>query len=200
MSTAAANRLAMIEAERLRVARRVTVNPVLLNLAWAVAWFVGFGTAYLAYGPHRLIPGWLGPVVPAVLIVATMALSIGYTARVDAGITGPSRGVAAMYGWTWTISFVGLFVVNATLVRHGVPDHTAILLWASSSLLLAGVLQMAGGAIWRDRGMYAIGAWTVLSAAGAVLAGVPGAFLVLSLAGGGGFAALAGWLRYRPYR
>ncbi len=192
--------LAMIDAERRRVTRRVRFNPAVINGAWAIAWLVGFGTAYLAHGPHRLVPGWLGPTVPVVLILAALALSIGYATRVDAGITGPSRRSAAMYGWTWTLGFAGLFVVNTALVRHGVPDRIAPLLWAASSLLLTGVLQLAGGALWRSRVMYATGAWTIVSAAGAVLAGIPGAFLVLSLAGGGGFALLTVWIAGHPHR
>jgi hypothetical protein len=195
-----AARLEMIDAERRRVTRQVRFNPAVVNGAWAVAWVVGFGAAYLAYGADRLIPGWLGPTVPVVLIVAAVALSIGYSARVGAGITGPTRRSAAMYGWAWTLGFAGLFVVNLALSRHGVPDRTVTLLWSASSLLLTGVLQMAGGALWRDWVMYAIGGWTIASATGAVLVGVPGAFLVLSLAGGGGFALLAAWVAHLQRR
>jgi hypothetical protein len=38
---------------------------------------------------------------------------------------------------------------------------------------------------------FATGVWTMLCATGAVLAGVPGNFLVQALAGGGGFVVMA---------
>jgi hypothetical protein len=192
--------LAMIDAEQRRVSRRARVNPAVVDGGWAFAWLVGFGTAYLAYGPDRLVPDWLGPTVPIVLILTALALSFGYAIRVSAGITGPSRRSAATYRWTWTLGFAGLVVVNTALVRHGLPDHTAILLWSGSALLLTGVLQLSGGALWRSRMMSATGVWTIVSAAGAVLAGVPGNFLVLSLAGGGGFALLSVWTAYHSHR
>ncbi len=192
--------LQAIETERRRVRRQVTFDPGVINATWAVAWFVGFGTAYLAHGPDRVVPGWLGATVPAVLILAAFALSIGYAARVGSGISGPSRTSAAMYGTSWSLGFVCLTVVNIALVRRGLAPDTAILLWSASSLLLTGVLQLAGGALYRDRMLYATGVWTMVSAAGAVLVGVPGNFLVLSLAGGGGFAVLTAWTVWRRRR
>jgi hypothetical protein len=185
--------LAAIETERRRIRRRVTADPAVINATWAVAWFIGFGVAYLAHGPDRVLPGWLGPTVPSVLIVAAFLASTGYAVRADAGITGPSRTSRAMYGASWSLGFGCLTVVNIALVHRGMVGDLAILVWSASSLLLAGVLQLAGGTLWRDRVLFATGAWTMISATGAVLAGVPGNFLVLSLAGGGGFALLAAW-------
>jgi len=183
--------MAVIETQRQRAARRVNVSPTVLSAIWAVAWFVGFGCAYLAYGPGRVIPALLGPVVPAVLIAVAFVASIVYSNRVGSGITGPSRTSATMYGWAWTISSLCLTVVNLALTNRDMPEHTAILLWSSSYLFLVGVMHLAGGALWSNRVEYGMGIWTLASAAGAVFAGVPGTFLVLSLAGGGGFAAMA---------
>lgn len=183
--------LAVIEAERDRVARRVTFDPAIMSGIWAVAWFVGFGCAYLAYGSGRVIPGWLGPTVAATVLVAAVVASILYAARINSGISGPSRTSSAMYGWSWMLSFVCLTAVNIALGSRGLTAATITLLWSASTLLLVGVLQLAGGAIWRDRTQFAIGVWTMVCATGAVLAGVPGNFLVQALAGGGGFAVLA---------
>ncbi len=51
----AAAALGVVDAQRQRVARRVTFDPALLNAAWAIAWSVGFGAAYLAYGAGRVV-------------------------------------------------------------------------------------------------------------------------------------------------
>jgi hypothetical protein len=183
--------LAVIEAERDRVGKRVTFNPAVISGTWAVAWFVGFGCAYLAYGSDRVIPGWLGPTVAATFLIAAVMTSILYAARINSGISGPSRTSAAMYGWTWMLGFACLTAVNISLSNRDLTPATTTLLWSASSLLLVGVLQLAGGAIWRDRTQFVIGVWTMICATGAVLAGIPGNFLVQALAGGGGFAVLA---------
>ena len=195
MSTAAS--LTVIAAEQRRVGRRVTFNPAYMNGAWAIAWFLGFGAAYLAYGRDRVIPAWLGPTVPIVLLVVATAATIAYSIRIGSGITGPSRMSAAMYGWSWMLGFACLDVVNLALARDGMPEKTVTLLWSASSLLLVGMMHLAGGALWRDTMLYATGVWTLLASAGAVLVGVPGNFLVLALAGGGGFAVLAAYTAWR---
>jgi len=183
--------LAVIEAERDRVAKRVTFNPAVMAGIWAAAWFIGFGCAYLAYGSGRVIPAWLGPTVAATLLVAAVMMSMLYATRINSGISGPSRTSAAMYGWSWMLGFACLTAVNIALANRDLTSATITLLWSASSLLLVGVLQLAGGAIWRDWTQFVIGVWMMVCAAGAVLAGVPGNFLVQSLAGGGGFAMLA---------
>ncbi|WP_345637933.1 hypothetical protein [Rugosimonospora acidiphila] len=195
--------LAVIQAEGRRVGRLVRFNPAIVNAMWAVAWFVGFGCAFLAYGPDRLIPGWLGPAVAAALLVAAEVASFAYGMRVGSGIAGPSRTSAAMYGWSWTLGYVCLTVLNVALTHRGLSGPDVTLLWSGSSLLLAGVLHLTGGTLFRDPALYAVGVWTMVCAAVAVVAGVPGNFLVLAFAGGGGFAALAvytGWVRPRRAR
>jgi hypothetical protein len=191
-----ADSLAIIESEQRRLSRRVQFNPALINAMWAAVWFVGFGVAYLGYGDDRTIPGWLGATVPTVLIIGGMVVSIAYGFRTNAGISGPARTAGAMYGWCWTIGFVCLAAVNIALGRH-LSDSDTTLLWSATSLLLVGVLQASGAALFRDVVMFATGIWTMLCAGAAALAGVPGNFLVLAFAGGGGFALLAVYLHWR---
>ncbi len=66
-------------------------------------------------------------------------------------------------------------------------------MWSGSLLVLVGVLFLAGATLHRDRVQYGLGAWMLLTGAGSVFAGVPGNFAVLSLAGGGGLLAAAGY-------
>ena len=188
--------LAVIDAESSRIERRVRFNPSIMWTTWAIAWFVGFGCAYLAYGSGRVIPAWTGPTVAAVLLATAFVASIAYAMRVSSGISGPSRTSAAMYGWTWTLGFACLSATNILLGRD-LSARSTVLLWSASTLLLAGVLQLAGGALWRVRMQYATGVWTMLCATGAVAAGVPGNFLVQAIAGGGGFALMAAYFALR---
>ncbi|MGH3631879.1 MAG: hypothetical protein ACRDRL_31120, partial [Sciscionella sp.] len=52
------------------------------------------------------------------------------------------------------------------------------------------------GMLWRDTVQYALGVWMLITAAGSVFAGMPGDFLVLALAGGGGFLVQAGYYQF----
>ena len=192
--------LALIDTELRRTRRQVRTNPTVLFSVWGGAWLIGFGAAYLAHGEGRTIPRWMGIAVPVALLAGALVWSIGYAVRTDRGISGPSRTVAAMYGWSWTLGFACLFAVNGGLIRHGLSTDEAALLWSSTALLLTGMMYLAGGMLWRDPFQYTLGVWSMLCAAGAVFAGVPGNFLVQALAGGGGFLALAAYHQLRVRR
>lgn len=189
--------LALIDAGLRDVRRQVRTDPAQFFSVWGVAWLVGFGASYLAHGDDRVIPGWVGTAVPAVLLLGALVWSLTYGLRTGRGVSGPSRSVGVLYGWSWTLGFVCLFAVNGALIRHGLTSDEAALLWSSSALLLTGVLYLAGGMVWQDMFQYTLGVWSMVCAAGAVFAGVPGNFLVQSLAGGGGFLALAVYHRFR---
>lgn len=194
--------LALVRAQRERVSRSLYVDPALLLGVWGVAWLLGFGVLCLA------ARGWLGTVVPAgaagwiagVLFTVAAVVSVLEQVRRGRGVRGPSRRIAAGYGWSWLLAFVGLFALNLALERQGLPSGLAPLLWTGSSLLVVGLLYLAGGLLWDDPLQYGLGLWILLTGAGSVAAGVPGNFAVLSLAGGGGLLAAAAVTRARGWR
>ncbi len=103
-----------------------------------------------------------------------------------------------MYGLTWSLAFTGLAVVFSRL--NGVlPDAELGLLWAGGMVALTGALHMAGGAIWNDRNLFLLGAWTSVINVIGVLVGPGWQSLILAIAGGGGMiaAGLISWLRLR---
>jgi hypothetical protein len=194
--------LALIERQQREVTRRLGVNVALFYGPWGAAYLLGFGSVFLTYPsalPLRL-PGGVAAAITGVLFAAAVLVSVVNGTRAGRGVRGPSRMVAAMYGWAWTLGFCGLAAVNIGVTRLAVPTDAATLLWSGSSLLLVGVLYLAGGALWQDRFQYGLGVWMLVTGAGSVLAGVPGNFAVLSLAGGGGLLLTAGYFTLRPLR
>jgi hypothetical protein len=192
--------LALIERQKHETQRRLGVNPVMFYGPWGAAYLLGFGSIFLTYPtalPWRL-PGVVAAVITGVLFVAATVLSVATGVRAGRGLRGPSRAAGAMYGWSWTMGFCALTVVNIGVTRLGLPDDAITLLWSGSSLLLVGVLYLAAGAMWQDRFQYGLGAWMLVSGASSVWAGVPGAFAVVSLAGGGGLLLAAGYFALRP--
>lgn len=188
--------LEMIESERRNVRRGLGINPAPIFGLWGVTFLIGWGACYLAVpeGPGPFLPVWAAVVILVVLYVAAIALPIVQGARAGRGVRGPSRTVARMYGWAWALGFGALNIINGGLIHTGLPAPTITLLWSGTALLVMGLLYIAGGMLWRDLVHYALGVWMLAAGAGSVAVGYPGDFLVLSLAGGGGFllwAALA---------
>src|SRR5664280_2378896 len=192
--------LALIESQQREVHRRLGVNAALFYGPWGAAYLLGFGSVFLTYPsavPLRL-PGGVAAVITGVLFAAAVVLSVVNGTRVGRGVRGPSRMVGAMYGWSWTLGFSALAAVNIGVTRLGLPADAVTLLWSGSSLLLVGVLYLASGALFQDRFQYGLGVWMLVSGACSVFAGVPGNFVVVALAGGGGLFLASGYFALRP--
>ena len=192
--------LALIESQQREVHRRLRVKVALFYGPWGAAYLLGFGSVFLTYPtavPLRM-PGGVAAVITGVLFATAVVVSVLTGTRAGRGVRGPSRIVGAMYGWSWTLGFTALAAVNIGVTRLGLPADAVTLLWSGSALVLVGVLYLAGGALWQDRFQYGLGVWMLVTGAGSVLAGLPGNFAVLALAGGGGLLLTAGYFTLRP--
>lgn len=183
----------LIERERRSVGRRLAVNPAPIFAVWGVTFLVGWGACYLAApgGPRVLAVG-VAIAIVVVLYAVAIAVPIVLGARAGRGVRGPSRLIGAMYGWTWTLGFLSLAAINTGLIRQGLAPATVSMLWTGTAQLVTGLIYLGGALLWRDLVQYALGVWMLIVAAGSVFAGMPGNFLVLALAGGGGFLVWAG--------
>ncbi|WP_188484590.1 hypothetical protein [Cellulomonas carbonis] len=189
---------ALIAAQRERVREATDVDGRLLFGVWGVAWLVGFGAQWTAFLPDPLLPFDTAFVVFGALLVTAMVVTAVHLARQSTGIRGTSAQQGAMYGWTWSLAFFGIFALGFALARAEVGPATTNLVMTVASTLLVGALYMAGGAIWGDRTQFALGAWiTGVTAVGAVV-GHPHLLLVMAVAGGGGMLAAA--LAYQVQR
>jgi len=187
-----AESLALIEGQRAELRRRRGVRPELISFAWGLAYLLGFGGWYLTL--RGVVPAALAGVVLGVLGAIALVLPIVLGVRASRGMRGPSRTVGAMYGSAWGLAFAANSVVQSALQQQLMPSwEVSSLMWASSSLMLTGLMYLAGAMLWRDMSQYLLGAWMLASAAGSVLVGVPGNFLVLAFAGGGGMLVLAAY-------
>jgi hypothetical protein len=103
-----------------------------------------------------------------------------------------------MYGITWSVAYAGMSLVLST-TNGLLPDAQATMLWAGAMVALAGAMHMAGGAIWNDRNLFLLGAWTSVVNIAGILAGSGWQSLILAVLGGGGMIAVGTvqWLRLR---
>jgi hypothetical protein len=197
-----ADSLALIERERSNLERDLTPDPRLMYWPWGLAWLLGFGLFFLRYGPDGRVfvdlPEWLPPTVLAFALIGAGVITGVVGARTALQTRGPSSRQGLMYGLTWSIAFAGLSVLFSQF-GDLLPDAQLGLLWAAGMVALTGALHMAGGAIWNDRQLFLLGAWTSVVNVAGILAGPGWHSLIVGVAGGGGMllAGLIGWLRLR---
>ncbi|MFI5894235.1 transporter [Actinoplanes sp. NPDC051513] len=191
-----ADPLALIQRERANLERDLTPDPRLMYWPWGFAWLVGFGLLFLRFGPDGKVfvdlPEWLPLTVLLVLLIAagiTTGFAGGRSARQTAG---PTSRQGKMYGFAWSIAFFSLSVLFTQFSGH-LPDDLLSLLWAGGMVALTGALHMAGGAIWNDRQLFFLGAWTSVINVIGIVAGPGWHSLIVAVAGGGGML-LAGLL------
>lgn len=190
--------LALINAHQGARARRGNLDAALLTGIWGFAYLISWGSFYLNAKDGLPMP--VAGILTGALIVGSIVFSAWFGIRSSKGVRGPSQVAAAMYGWTWTLGFLGLVAVNVGLQNKGLTSDQVTLLWSGSVLLLVGVLYLLGGAMSHSWPQYVLGGWMLISGAGSVYAGVPGNYLVLALAGGGGFLIQSVYYSWRGYR
>ncbi len=197
-----AESLALIERERANLERDLTPDPRLMFWPWGIAWVVSFTVFFLRFGPDGRVfvdlPGWLPLLVLAVMLFAAGITTGIVGARVGWQVSGPSSRQGMLYGVTWSVA-ISVFAVLFSQFGEVLPEDLLGLLWAGGMVGLTGILHMAGGIMWNDRNMLALGAWTCLVNVIGIVVGPGWHSLIIAVAGGGGMlvAGLVGWLRLR---
>ena len=197
-----ADQLRLVAEQQARTHAALAPDERLLFGAWGVAWSVGFGAIWLASpgregGPLLPVPFWSVGLLLFVLLVAAGAVTAVHAIRVGRGITGVSSRTGAMYGWGWFLGFAMLPAIVLGAERLGAPQEVIGLLWPAVSGLIVGLLYIGGAAAWDDPMQFVIGAWIMVTTGIGCLLGLQALFLVMCLAGGGGFLAAAAWVAVR---
>lgn len=195
-----ADMLAVSRRQQQRTEQEFSGSPATMFGAWGLAWLVGFGALYVSVDAT---PTFGAAFLVALLLffacLATAGLVTGLLLRrASRGLRGPTQTSGAMYGWSWTLGFIALGGLIAATRNAGISDEGYALLWSVGSGLIVGVLFLCGGAMMCDRWQYGIGLWILAVNGGGAFAGIPGHYLVMSLAGGGGFLVAALVLARRP--
>jgi hypothetical protein len=200
-----AESLRLIERERAGLQREITPDPRLVLWPWGITWLAGFLLFFLRYSPGGRVlvdlPDWLPLLVlMGLLLIAGVVTGVS-SAHSGRQIFGPSSRQGLMYGLTWSLAFSGMAAVFSQF-NGQLPDSQASLLWGGGMVALTGALHMAGGAIWNDRSLFALGAWISLINIAGLIAGPGWHSLIVAVAGGGGMllAGLIGWLKLRARR
>jgi len=174
---------------------------------WGLAWLLGYTTLYVsavrtadaaAAASSATDPGAaVGQPEPwaflafSVLVASAVAITIVHIMTRVSGVRGASARSGALYGWAWFISFAAMSMVLAGLARAGATPDIMGITSNSLSCLVVGIMYLAGGAMWQETRLYVLGVWILLVAGAATIVGLPGLYLVMAAAGGGGFLLMA---------
>lgn len=187
----AAASLALVADQQRALRRLVEPDNRLLFAVWGLAWLLGYALLWWSSDRTGASPGGLAFAGFAALLVAAVVVTMVHTISRSRVVSGPSATAGAMYGWAWTISFVAVYLVMSGLERAGLAGEPLHLAWNALPCLIVGLLYLGGGAMWQARGLYVLGVWILLVAGAATVVGLPGTYLVMAGAGGGGFLVMA---------
>jgi hypothetical protein len=198
-----AESLRLIEHERAAAERSLTPDPRVFLWPWGVAWVIGFTVFFLRYGPDGRtfvnLPDWLPLTLLLVLSMAAGVFTGIHGARTGRWVSGPSSRQGAMYGIAWSIAFTSVSAVVGR-VSDAVPEPQVSLLWAGVMVGLVGTMHMAGGAIYQDVALFALGAYICLINVVGVVAGPGWHSLIVAVAGGGGMLVAGALARAKSAR
>lgn len=188
-----ASMLTLLQVQQEDVQRRMARFVPWILLSWAVAWGTGFGMLWLIDGarPHLAFPLEVAAPVFAVLMVIAGVVSGVLGARSARGIRTSKAATftGTVYGITWSVGFVSLFVLGKALSYNGMPEELSNIYYPAVSLIFVGIMYILAGAIWHAIPALAMGGCIVLIAAIGPYFGYPTHYLFYAITGGGVFLA-----------
>src|SRR5690554_2118620 len=183
--------LALLQDQQQDVQRRMTRFVPWILLSWAVAWSVGFGALWLIDGarPALSVPVEIAAPVFAALLVMAGVVSGVLGARSGRGIRASKAAAftGTVYGITWSVGFIALFVLGSALSYNGIPPELLNIYYPAISLIFVGIMYIIAGAIWHAIPALVMGGCIVLIAAIGPFFGYPTHYLVYAISGGGVF-------------
>lgn len=186
-----AEMLALAERQRRRVDLAYIAPVAWLYLVWGVAWFVGFVLLWLGRVTDWL-PLSLAGSVFGVLLVASIVTSAIVGMRIGRGVRGGSTAFqGSVYGISWSLSGMAFAAVGVGLISNGMSQELAAIYFPSAYALMAGIMYLAGAALWNERSQLVLGCLLLVVGSVAPFFGLPANNLVMAIGGGGGFLVAA---------
>ncbi|WP_454850594.1 hypothetical protein [Promicromonospora soli] len=157
--------------------------------AWGLAWLIGYLALWSTARDTGTPAAWAGWVL-AGCIVGAVGLTVVHSVTRTSGTRGASARVGTMYGWTWFLAFTAYGVMLGAMGDAGASPEVQAIAANGFACVIVGLLYLAGGMLFKEVRMYAIGVWMLVTAVLAAFAGMPNTYFVMAVAGGGGFLAM----------
>ncbi|MEG8104632.1 MULTISPECIES: hypothetical protein [Actinomyces] len=188
--------LAVIDAQRSAFLKRHGIKATPLLTAWGLAWLVGY--AALAF--YRR-PDYGLPLAPYLFFCGCLAVALlftfAYVVPKARGIRGRSSREGTYYGLAWALGMpLGAIIlsrVNAFLATLNTSQANEVSGVVSNAVpcLVVGVIFLMSAALWNETVMGVLGGWILLVTLVVTIVGMPWAWWIMSVAGGGGMLVAA---------
>lgn len=185
-----AEMLALLERQKRQVDLAYVTPVAWLYLVWGVSWALGFLLLWLARVVDWM-PLSLAGTVFGVLIVASIITSAIDGTRIGRGVRGSSNFQGAVYGMSWSLSGAAFAAVGVGLLSNGMSQELAALYFPSAYALMAGIMYLAGAALWSEKSQLVLGCVLLVVGSIAPFFGGPTNNLVMAIGGGGSFLVAA---------
>jgi hypothetical protein len=198
-----AEMLALAERQQRAVGLSYAKPVAWMFLVWGVAWMAGFLLLWSGYAegnPWFTIPIAVAGVAFGALIVVSIVFSAIVGARIGRGVRGASDFSGAVYGISWSLSGAAFAALGIGLIQNGLSTELASLYFPSAYAIMAGIMYLAGAALWQVRSQLVLGILLLLIASVAPFFGAPTNNLVMAVGGGGGFLIAAAWFWWQLRR
>jgi hypothetical protein len=175
---------------RERARHELTVNRAAIFASWALVYLLGYGVVWLSVReqrPFHAPAGW----ALALLAVVALGVTAQLTDRATSGVGGLSAQRRRIYSLSLAVGLLGVYIMQPALRHAGASRGVISVFTASSPLLVAGVVLVAGTAAWLNWYAFGLGIWLIAVAAFSGFAGPAGVWAVDALAVGVPFLAMA---------
>ena len=188
--------LAVVDAQRSTYLKRHEIKAAPLLTAWGLAWLVGYAALALYREPDYDLPR-----VPYLFfcgcLAAALLFTFAYIIPKARGVRGRSSREGTYYGLAWTLGMslgaVILSRLNVLLVAVNTSQANEVASVVSNAVpcLVVGVIFLMSAALWDETVMGVLGGWILLVTLVVTIAGMPRAWWIMSVAGGGGMLVAA---------
>lgn len=169
-----------------RARHELTINRPAIFAAWSLVYLIGYGAAWLSVRgqhPYHALATWA---LALLILLALMALAITaqVTERAASGVGGASALRRRSYSLALGTGLLGVWIMQAALRHADASQGTIGVFTASSPLLVAGVILVAGTAARLHWPTFGLGVWLIAVAAFSGFVGPAGTWGVDALAVG----------------
>jgi hypothetical protein len=178
---------------RERARHELTVNRAAIFASWALVYLLGYGVVWLSVRGQRPVHAPAGWALALLALLAVLALGVTaqLTDRATSGVGGLSAQRRRIYWLSLAVGLLGVYIMQPALRYAGAGHGVISVFTASSPLLVAGVVLVAGTAAWLNWYAFGLGIWLIAVAAFSGFAGSAGVWAVDALAVGIPFLAMA---------
>ena len=188
--------LAVIDAQRSAFLKRHRIKATPLLIAWGLAWLIGYAALALSRRADYSLP-----LVPYLFfcgcLAAALLFTFAYVVPKTRGIRGRSSREGTYYGLAWALGMpLGAIIlsrVNAFLATLNTSEANEVAGVVSNAVpcLVVGVIFLMSAALWNETVMGVLGGWILLVTLVVTIVGMPWAWWIMSVAGGGGMLVAA---------